>query len=172
MKYLITIIFSFLFLSTQILAKEKGALFLGKIVKTKKEINGSQYFITYETKDKTLAYPILNPDQKIKNMTGKMVRIWGKTEFKRAKYKESKYIMYFDISKADVLKLSDIGLKEQAYDDEQLDTFAKNFSSKPDGKRKTDGEGLEISDTAANTAIFVGGAILAAEVLKAFAGSN
>ena len=170
LRLVITTILSCLFIFGGAFAQNEKHLILGKIVKTKKEINGNQYFVTYKTKNKTLAYPIKNPSEAVKKMHGKMVRIWGKTEFAKSPYQESKYLMYFKIDKADVLTMKDLGLKDENLDEERFKVFAEN--SPRTMRNPKSGAEIEISDTAANTAIFIGGAVLAAEVLRGMAAAN
>lgn len=137
---------------------------IGKIVKVKHEKEGTNYFITYNRDGKDLAFPI-SPDSKVRDLhkyIGETVKVYGKTAFKKSDRKELSYIMYFKVESLKSLTLKDLKFKHDMSKEDEVAMYLKKQSmSEP-----YNGNGLRINDKVANTAIFVGGAILAAEVLS------
>ncbi len=143
---------------------DKSPTVIGKIIKTKHETSGTNYFITFQRDGKDLAYPI-SPESKVRNLhkyIGETVKVYGKTEFKKSQFKESSYLMYFKVSKVKGLSLKDLQYKHTMSKDEEVQFFLTKST-----KTKKPGVQIKgIDDTTANTAIFLGGAVLAAEVLS------
>lgn len=140
---------------------------VGKVVKVKHELEGTNYFITYKKAGQYYAYPI-SPESKIRNLDkyiGKTVQISGKTDFRKSQRDESKFIMYFEITKMSPVSLSDVGVNAIAFDND-LEKFKQARKARTTSNKN--GAEIKVSDKAANTAILVGGAALAAEVLGAF----
>ena len=144
-------------------AKEKPAVW-GVIYKTKKEIQGHQYFVYYKENGKDYAYPLSvksNIDPVILDkLNGKHAKVYGKTIFEKADLDGTKLIMTFLVQDAKELKLSDLNNDFNAYKERTNENYLAKYSNENPNKS------IKISDKAANTAIFIGGAALALEVLK------
>jgi hypothetical protein len=143
--------------------KQDSPAVIGKIIKLKHEKEGTNYFITYTRDGKDLAFPI-SPTSKVRDLhkfAGDTVKVFGRTSFKKSDRKELAYIMYFEVESLNRLSLKDLEYKHDISKQDEVSRYLKKQSTEP-----YDGNGLRINDTVANTTIFVGGAILAAEVLS------
>ncbi len=157
MKLLISIFFIFL-----LNFSHASDVVIGKIVKTKHENYGTNYFILIEKQDKSYAYPI-DPQSNIKNIhtkVNKTFKIYGESQFVKSTQGEGQFIVYYKINQAEELKLKDLALKEHVdlQDPKILQTSENKITTK-DGK-------IIIDDATANKAILIGGAALAAEILS------
>lgn len=165
MKAFLILISLYLFIQA---ALASDPLSIGKIVKTKHETYNTNYFVVMTKDGKDFAYPIA-PDSKIKNLhtlKNKTFKIYGKTVFRKDPKKEGSYVLYFKINKADELQLKDLALKQDI--NLQDPNILKNkteivLESTHNGPKEG---AIRVSDKAANTAIFLGGAAIAAEVLS------
>lgn len=161
MKIFVT--FLLCFFSLQVLAKETPTV-IGKIVKTKHEKNGTNYFITYQRNGKDLAFPI-SPDSKVRKLhqyIGETVKVFGTTEFKKDPNSETSYTMYFHVDIVKGLSLKDLRYKPDPKKEDEIQFYLTKSREHISPGLKIKG----IDDTTANTAIYVGGAALAAEVLS------
>lgn len=156
MKFIIIV--SILFTSVISLANDAV---IGKIVKTKHENYGTNYFLLLQNNNQSYAYPI-DRESKIKDIhkkINKTYKVYGKTHFVKNPNKEGQYIVYYQINKAEELKLKDLGLKEHVnLQDPKILSKQRRINVK-DGR-------MMIDDDVANTAILAGGAALAAEILS------
>jgi hypothetical protein len=136
----------------------------GKVLKTK-TLHGHNYFIYFKSEGKNYAYPLSTKSsikqKKLDSLAGKYARIYGKERLEQIKLEGSKHILTFEVTDVKELKLSDLN---QNLDDfkERMDIVQISKRQITSDKAVKDG----ISDKTVNTAIFVGGAILAAEVLS------
>jgi len=163
MKYLLTIFI--LLLSVHSFATEEQKLLVGKIIKSKHETEGSNYFVLIEKENKKYAYPV-NEKSLVRNLDqyeNKFVKVYGQTNFQKSKKDESNFVMTIQINKVSEVKVSDLSVT-QFKQNTEFDDFMKLQSGTKINKEARDGK-ITISDKAANTAILVGGAILAAEIL-------
>ena len=162
MKNFITFIMFFLFSISSFAQNEPSVV--GKIVKTKHENYGTNYFITFKRDNKQLAFPI-SANSQIKNLhelEGETVKLYGKTFLKKSEKKEVAYIMFFEANKVTKLSTKDLAYKPDFTNKADEVNYYLNM------QRKVESDKAQIkgvSNKAANTAIFIGGAILAAEVL-------
>jgi hypothetical protein len=157
------ILFLMLFTMTSY-ALEKPAIW-GKIYKTKKKVQGHSYFIYFKKDGKDYAYPLSTKSNidpiVLDKLNGKFAKIYGKTSFESANLDKSKFILTFLVRDAKELKLSELSSNLSDYSKrDDLTSFIKinNY--------KTDKSQTRISDEVANSAIFLGGMALAAEVLS------
>lgn len=161
MKNILILIIVFTSLSA--FSKENPAVW-GVIYKTKKHIQGHKYFVYYKENGKDYAYPLSiksNIDPIVLDkLNGKHARIYGTTTFEKADLDGTKLIMSFKVRDAKELKLSDLNNDFKAYKERSNEFYLSKYSQENPNKK------ISISDKAANTAIFVGGAALALEVLK------
>lgn len=137
---------------------------IGKIIKTKHEKEGTNYFIVYNRNGKDLAFPI-SPDSKVRNLhkyIGETVKVFGKTSFKKSDRKEVSYLMYFEVEQIKGLSLKDLEYTPDMSKEDEVSFYL----TKQQGATAPGVKFKGINDKVANTAIFVGGAILAAEVLS------
>lgn len=166
------ILLSLFIFSFSVLAQSSPSIW-GQIVKTKKETYGHEYFVYFKEDGKDFAYPLSSESKvgkkKLENMVGKYAKIYGKAEFEKAKAGESQFIMAFQVNKIDPLSLKDLNENMSVYDDR---LSAVRYIPKG-GKYRSEAYTETIDDEKANTAILVGGAVLAVEVLaNILAGSN
>lgn len=137
----------------------------GKVVKTNKEIYGHEYFVTFKENGNDYAYPLAKDskvgEKEISKMVGKYAKIYGTADFEKADAGESKYIMAFQVNKIDPLTFKELN--------ENMPTYYQRLSTERYiGEGKVTSEMYTkrgIDDKTANTAIFIGGAALAVEVL-------
>ena len=168
----IILVLSLIFL-LPVLSTEKSPI-AGKIIKTKHETEGTNYFVVFTQNKKKYAYPV-SPRSTIKNMQnfeGKLVQIFGETELKKSNRDESRYIMFFNLTKLRIITVSDLGVTKSMKESNEVTDYLEKQKIKlieSNTANKMDKPTRGISDKAANTAIFVGGAILAAEILGAVA---
>ena len=152
-------------MSFQSHSKDISKGIVGKIVKTEEKTEGSEYFIIYTSKDKVLAFPI-SPDSKVKNLKsyiGETVKVFGTTSFKKTQRSETSHLMFFEVDKIQGLSLKDLAYKPE----ETTNDHKVSFFLSPAPEPVAAGVKIKnINDDVANTAIFVGGAILAADVLS------
>ncbi len=170
MKYILIHLILGVCLINFALAKENKSLTVGKIVKTKHENEGTNYFIVITKNSKTYAYPI-SEESRVKNLDlyrGKMVKVFGYTDFRKSKKNESNYIMSFIVHRISELSVKDLSIKEDFQYDEVEHYLSLQKAASPSekqGRTSDKATKLGLNDTAVNSAIFVGGAALAAEVL-------
>lgn len=147
-------------------AKDTRPTVWGKILKTKKEAHGYKYFVYFKKDGKDFAYPISNKSKIdpiiFDKLQGKYAKIYGATNFESINLDSTKHIMTFVVNDARELKLADLNKNFDAYKERMDVKFLKKKMLTEDKPTK---KGL--SDKAVNSAIFVGGAVLAAEVLGA-----
>jgi hypothetical protein len=144
-------------------ANEKPTIW-GKVYKTKSKVQGHSYFVYFKKDGKGYAYPLSTKSNidpiVLDKLNGKFAKIYGKTSFESANLDRSKFILTFLVTDAKELQLSELSsnLSEFSKRDD-LASFAKinNY--------RTEKSQAVISDEVANSAIFLGGAALAAEVL-------
>ena len=161
---LISILFLMLFSSFLVSANDNSPGIVGKIIKAQKETDGSSYFLIYKDKKKTLAFPI-SSDSKVKSLdryVGETVKISGKTVFRKTNRSETSHLLYIQADRIQPLKLKDLKYDPNKELDHEMDYFVSLNNKKRDSDQYTI---KGIDNDVANTAIFVGGAILAAEVL-------
>lgn len=136
----------------------------GQVVKTKKELYGHEYFVTFQENGKDYAYPLARDSKvgkkKIESMVGKYAKIYGSAEFEKAQVGESKYIMTFQVEKINPLTFDDLNRNMPDYADRLT---IKRYAS--EGKFVSETATAGIDDKVANTAIMAGGAALAIDVL-------
>ena len=141
--------------------------FTGKMIKTKHETEATNYFLSIQREGKKLVFPI-SPESKTRNLhkyIGKTVRLSGKTQLRKSARSETNFLMYINVQKIEKLSLRDLGLPKNENDfSKYISRSQRKKSSKLTDKER---KAMELSDKAYNTAIFVGGAILAAEILGA-----
>lgn len=135
----------------------------GKVLKTK-DLHGHTYFIFFKSEGKSYAYPLSATSsiekKKLDSLTGKYARIYGQEKFEKIELEGTKHILTFEVNDAQELTLADLN--------QNLDVYQPRIDVELIAKRqlKSDQALREgISDKAINTAIFIGGAILASEVL-------
>lgn len=157
---LLTLIFT---LSALAQAKEIPAIW-GQVVKTKKEVYGHQYFVTFKEGGEDYAYPLAKDskvgEKKLQEMVGQYAKIYGKADFEKANVGESKYIMSFQVEDIKALSFKDLNENMPNYSDRLT---VKRYIG--EGKELSETYTHSIDDKTANTAIFVGGAALAIDVL-------
>lgn len=144
----------------------------GKVVKTKKELHGHEYFVTFKENDKSYAYPLSKEskvgEKKLEEMVGQYAKIYGKAEFEKADVGEAGFIMAFQVRAIKPLAFKDLN--------ENMPDFADRLVVKryvEGGTFQSETYTKSIDDKTANTAIMVGGAALAADVLaNILKGSN
>lgn len=136
----------------------------GQIIKAKEETHGFKYFVYFKKEGKAYAYPLSNESEisskQLDQLHGKYAKIYGQTNFERIELDNTKHIMTFVVSDARELKLADLNTDYETYKERMDVDFLK--------RKRVQTEQAEIkglSDTAVNSAIFVGGAALAVEVL-------
>jgi len=161
MKALLLLILTIFTLTS--FAKEKPAIW-GKIYKTQSKVQGHSYFVYFKKDGKGYAYPLgtkSNIDPIVLDkLKGKFAKIYGKTSFESANLENSKFILTFLVRDAKELKLSELSSNMSDFSKrDDLASFIK-INNYRTGKSQS-----VISDDVANTAIFLGGAALAAEVL-------
>lgn len=164
MKYFFTLIFLVTSLTT--FAKDSRPTVWGKIFKAKEQVYGYKYFVYFKKDGKAYAYPLSNKSNidpaQLDKLDGKYAKIYGSTNFEAINLDSTKHIMTFVVSDARELKLADLNTNFDAYKERMDVNFLKKKMLNDDRPTK---KGL--SDKAVNAAIFVGGAVLAAEVLGA-----
>lgn len=162
MKYLLII-----FLSFAVFAQDKAPSIWGQIIKAPKTTVGYDYFIYFKKDGQAYAYPLSHSSEmslkKIKSLVGQFAKIEGEPYFEKKPIGESEYIMTFKVTNADPLKLSELNENFNLYEERQNLEHYKSLRQKPTSEEPTV---KGISDKVANTAIFVGGAALALEVLS------
>ena len=161
MKFIIFIclFFSFSFVESD----DSSPVVIGKLVKLKHEKEGTNYFITFKKENRDYAYPI-DPESRVRNLdqfTGKTLKVYGVTRFKKSIAYESKHIMFFKVK-----SVQELSLKDLAYKNDNLNTPETFLNARGDQPSDQNKSGFKISDKAANTAILLGGSALAAEVLS------
>lgn len=136
----------------------------GKVLKTK-NLHGYTYFVYFKSEGQSYAYPLATKSsvkqKKLDALAGKYARIYGKEKLELITLEGSKHILTFEVSDVKELKLSDLN--------QNLDAFKERMDIAQISKRqlKSDQAVREgISDKTVNTAIFVGGAVLATQVLS------
>ncbi|MCO4753948.1 MAG: hypothetical protein KC478_05675 [Bacteriovoracaceae bacterium] len=145
----------------------------GQIVKTKKETYGHEYFVYFKDDGKDFAYPLSSDssvgEKRLESMVGKYAKIYGSAEFEKAKAGESRFIMAFKVKRIDPLSLKDLNENISLYEDRLSATRYVPMNGKYVSESYTE----TIDNATANTAITVGGAALAVEVLaNILKGSN
>lgn len=171
MKLISVLCFTLFFLAGSF-AQDNVPSIWGKVVKTKKELYGHEYFVTFKENGKSYAYPLSKDSkvgkEKLEEMVGKYAKIQGKAEFERADVGESKFIMTFKVGAINPLTFKDLN--------ENMPDFADRLVVRryvEEGKFQSETYTKGIDDKTANTAIFIGGAALAADVLaNILKGSN
>lgn len=145
-------------------AAAKAPAIWGQVVKTNKELYGHEYFVTFKEEGQNYAYPLSNESQlgekEIQKMVGKYAKIKGKTKFEKRDVGESKYLMTFRVEEITPLTFKDLN--------ENMPSYADRLTVKRyigEGAYRSETYTHSIDDKTANTAILVGGAVLAAEVL-------
>ena len=95
--------------------------------------------------------------------------IYGSTVFKKSERSETDYIMYFEVNNLKELSLKDLKIKSDfSKEDEVKKYMALQRVPSPTKQKLIESPGGKIkglNNKAVNAAIFIGGAILAAEVL-------
>lgn len=167
--FLMTFLFLFLAVdpSNNISAKTAPtAKVWGKIVQLKKPIGEHQYFITFTQDNKSYAYPLeldlknKNLSKKFKNMIGKMSLIEGETLQKELNFDgQIKKLLVFKVKSVTPLQLKDLRPQEIMVVKKQTYKQNKRTPSRQQG-------GISIPDKVANTAIFIGGAVLLGNLIK------
>lgn len=146
------------------LARPSSPSIWGQVVKTKKEVYGHEYFVTFKENGKDYAYPLAKDSKvgadKLENMVGKYARINGKAEFEKTEVGESKYIMTFQVQDINPLSFKDLNENMPGYSDRLT---VKRYVG--EGGYKSEVYTSGIDNKTANTAILVGGAALAVDVL-------
>ncbi len=136
----------------------------GQVVKTKKELYGHEYFVTFEENGQSYAYPLAKDSKvgkkKIESMVGQYAKIYGQAEFEKEQVGESKYIMTFQVERINPLTFRDLNRNMPDYADRLT---VKKYAS--EGKFISEAPTATIDDKVANTAIMAGGAALAIDVL-------
>lgn len=137
----------------------------GKIYKTKEKKYGHRYFVYFKRDGIDYVFPLSSDsklsEKKLNSLIGKYAQIYGQEQFEEINLEESKHILTFKVSDAKELTLADLNQNTEVYS-EQL--YFYDFSKKQlksDVPTKTG-----ISDKAVNTAILIGGTLLAADVLS------
>lgn len=158
-------IFTFLF-SFSIMAQESGTW--GQVIKSDKSRYGHQYFIYFKQDGKDYAYPIDPTSEKVakelSDSHADYVQVFGTIEFEEVDLEKTKHIVVYKVNKIKKLTLKDLNENMQNYGDRlDVSRFAIKEPSNPHAAKKGS---RGISDKATNTAIFVGGAVIAAEVLS------
>ena len=153
-----------LFFSLQLAAKEIRPVVWGKIINAKQETYGYKYFVYFRQDGKDYAYPLSKKSQidsaKLQKLDGKYARIEGVTDFETIQLEGARHIMTFIVGDAAELTLADLNTNLDAYKDRMdVDLFKKKRVQTEQAEIKG------LSDKAINAAIWVGGAVLAAEVL-------
>jgi hypothetical protein len=166
MRKLTSIILLVLFMALSSFAsEEKKPAVWGKIYKTKESQHGYQYFVYFKKDGKDYAYPLSTNSnmskKKLEELVGKYARIYGEEKFDEINLEGSKHILTFEVRDAIELTLADLN--------QNFDAYAERIDVKQLRKRQLESDQPTkkgLSDKAVNTAIFVGGAILAAEILS------
>ena len=145
------------------LSAEKPAIW-GKIYKTKTKVQGHSHFVYFKKDGKGYAYPLSSKSKidplVLDKLNGKFAKIYGKTSFEASNLENSKFILTFLVDGAKELELSELNSNLSDYSKrDDLALFIKK------NKIQNDKATIGISDDVANTAILIGGAALAAEVL-------
>jgi len=138
----------------------------GKIYKTETKMRGHQYFVYFRKDGKDFAYPLSTKSKinrkKLSNLNGKYAQIYGTSSFEKMDLERSQHILTFQVHDAQELQLSDLNKDMSKY--MYRNNLVPHLERLQDPFRKQGN--IMISDEAANTAIFWGGAALAAEVLR------
>lgn len=163
MKLLIPIFLFLNFFSYVHASINKPAVW-GKIVKTKEKKIGYYYFIYFKKDGIDYAFPLSSKSkisqQKLENLNGKYAKIYGEEKFEDVGLEASKLILTFEVQDAIELKLSDLNQDLDSYSDRlNIEKIHKKFESDVYVKKG-------LSNKAINTAILIGGTILAADVLS------
>lgn len=162
MKLILTLLMMFMVTTT--FSKEKEPTTWGKIIESKKDSYGFKYFVYFKKGDKHYAYPISHHSKispkKLKTLVGKYAQIYGGTNFEPINLDSTKHIMTFVVDGAKELSLADLNTNYDAYKERMNVNLL--LKKRVQDQRYTK-RGL--SDKAVNAAIFIGGAVLAAEVL-------
>ncbi|MBD64777.1 MAG: hypothetical protein CME62_06195 [Halobacteriovoraceae bacterium] len=155
-----------IFLSFSSFSKDKQTAVWGKIMANNQLIAGYEYFVTYEEQGKFYAYPIKLKQGSVKNIksyTGKLVRIVGDIKTETVKLDgQLKQTTVFELASLKPMKLSQLSLG----DDNITPTQVEKEGHVPNISKKKSSGGFELSDTAANTTIFAGAALLIGNMLK------
>lgn len=142
----------------------------GKVVKLPKDetLFGFKYYIFYEDEEGAKAYPVENPKALKKELIGRRVKLKGSVKQKTIKNKEvQRTVLVFSVKDVKLMELKDLALTSKEM--KKIDVDKNNFGTK--GKADNRG-GIEISDTAANVAIFAAGAALIGTMIKDYADRN
>lgn len=145
--------------------KETFPTIWGTLYKTTKETHGHQYFIFFKKGGRNYAFPLSSESKinksKLDKLNGKFAKIYAKESFERIDLEKTKHILTYNVIDAKELTLSDLNQNIEIYSEQQdiQKIYQRQITS--DIPTKTG-----LSNKAINTAIFIGGTILAADVLS------
>lgn len=162
---LLTIILA-IFFSLNTFAKTHGTW--GQVIKSDKPRYGHHYFIYFKQNGKDYAYPIDPTNEKVKAALEKShsdyVQVFGSVEFEEVNLEKTRHILVFKVNSIKKLSLKDLNENMQDFNN-RLDV-SRYMVKSPENPHAVKQPSRGLSDKATNAAIFVGGSIIAAEVLS------